>query len=112
MRRLLFTLLALASFCSASRAAAAVVDPKILDAYADEYEYPNGDYVLVAHEGDTLTAHRTGRPKVTLTPASETQFFLQGTDSQTTFFKDEQGRVTHFTIRRGARGEETAKKIK
>jgi hypothetical protein len=40
------------------------------------------------------------------------QFIIDGTDSQMTFFKDDQGRVTHFTIRRGARDEETAKKIK
>jgi ketosteroid isomerase-like protein len=96
----------------APRAAAVAVDPKILDAYAGEYEYPNGDHVIVAREGDTLTSQRTGRPKVTLNPASEAQFIINGTDSQMTFFKDEQGRVTHFTIRRGARGEETAKKIK
>jgi ketosteroid isomerase-like protein len=96
----------------APRAAAVVVDQKILDAYVGEYEYPNGDHVLVAREGDTLTSQRTGRPKVTLAPASETQFIINGTDSQMTFFKDGEGRVTHFTIHRGARGDETAKKIK
>jgi ketosteroid isomerase-like protein len=96
----------------APRAAAAVVDPKIFDAYVGEYEYANGDHVHVAREGDTLTSQRTGRPKVTLSPASETQFIINGTDSQMTFFKDGEGRVTHFTIHRGARGDETAKKIK
>lgn len=96
----------------APRASAAAVDPKILDAYAGEYEYANGDHVIVAREGDTLTSQRTGRPKVTLNPASETQFIINGTDSQMTFFKDAEGRVTHFIIRRGAREPETAKKIK
>jgi ketosteroid isomerase-like protein len=92
--------------------AAVAVDPKILDAYVGEYEYPNGDHVRIVREGDTLTSQRTGRPKVTLKPVGEAQFIIEGTDSQMTLFKDGEGRVTHFTIHRGARGDETAKKIK
>ena len=91
---------------------AATVDPKILDAYAGEYEYANGDHVIIAREGGTLTSQRTGRPKVALQPAAEAQFFVAGPDSLMTFSRDERGRVTHFTIRRGQRAEETAKKIK
>lgn len=92
--------------------AAAAVDPKIFDAYAGQYEYPNGDRVTIAREGDALTSQRAGRPKVTLAAVSETQFVVAGTESRVTFFTDAGGSVTHFTIRRGGRPEEAARKIK
>lgn len=91
---------------------AAAVNPKTLDAYVGQYEYPNGGRVTVAREGDALTSQRAGHPKATLVAVSEAQFVVAGTESRLTFFKDAEGRVTHFTIRRGERPEETAKRIK
>ena len=87
---------------------AAAVDPSILDAYAGQYEYPGGGRVTVAREGDALTSQRAGHPKATLVAVSETQFVVAGTQSRLTFFKDAEGRVTHFTIRRGERPSRAA----
>ena len=91
---------------------AVAVAPQTLDAYVGQYEYPNGGRVTVAREGDTLTSQRAGHPKATLVAVSETQFVVAGTESRLTFVRDAEGRVTHFTIRRGERPEETAKKVK
>jgi len=90
----------------------AAVDPKILDAYVGRYEYAPGDYADITREGDALFSRRAGRAKVALVAETEARFFVKGTESRLTFFKDEEGRVTHFTIRRGERPEETARKIK
>ena len=74
------------------------VDSKILNGYVGEYELRPSP-IIITKEGDKLMAEGPGQPKAELFAASETQFFLKTADADITFVKDEQGKVTHLTLR-------------
>ena len=90
---------------------AIAVDPKLYDSYVGKYEYSPGVFTVVAKEGDTLTAQSPGRPKLILTPTSETQFFVKGNEGEWTFYKNEKGEVTGLVLRLGNCQESRGKKM-
>jgi hypothetical protein len=53
----------------------AKVDPKIFDAYAGQYQSPNGSIITLTSEGDKLMQQQTGGIKNELLPLSTTEFF-------------------------------------
>jgi len=86
------------------------IDPKILDAYAGQYELNPNFIITMTREGDSLMTQATGQPKFELFPESETKFFLKVVEAQVTFVKDDKGVVTHLILHQG--GDQKAKKIK
>ncbi len=75
---------------------AAKVDPKVFDAYAGQYQFPNA-VVTVTREGDKLVWQSSATTnKVELIPASETTFFVRGSQVHNVFVKDGSGHVTHI----------------
>jgi hypothetical protein len=87
------------------------LDPKVLDAYAGEYQLGPGLSLVFTHEGDKLFMQPTGQSKVEILPESETDFFLAVADIQVTFVKDDKGQVNGATLHQNGRNL-TAKKIK
>ena len=79
--------------------AIAKVDPKIYDAYVEQYRNPRGRVLAVIREGDRRMIE-VGGQKVEIFPESETQFFFKGDDVLLVFVKDEQGRVVRLINRR------------
>lgn len=86
------------------------IDPKILDAYAGQYEFNTNFIITITREGDSLMAQATGQPKFELFPETEIKFFYKVMDAQVTFVKDDKGAVTHLILHQG--GDHQAKKIK
>src|SRR5262245_20713672 len=86
------------------------IDPKILDAYVGQYEFPTSFIITITKEGDSLMAQATGQPKFELFPESDIKFFYKVMDAQVTFVKDDKGAVTHLILHQG--GDHKAKKIK
>jgi len=85
----------------------ASVDPKILDAYAGQYEVAPGINLIVTKEGDHLIGAAGGR-RIELFPESEDKFFAVTTDLQIQFVRDDKAGVTHLLID----GKTRAKKLK
>jgi hypothetical protein len=56
-------------------------------------------------------AQPTNQTKLEILPSSETEFFIEIVDAQLTFVKDENGKVTHVTLRQGKRDPEKAKRV-
>lgn len=93
---------------------AAKIDPKIFDAYAGQYQ-PNPSTILtIAREGDKLMLRQgSDAEKRELLPESETDFFTTDNPRLTyRFIKDEEGQVTHLTLRVEGREVGRARKIK
>lgn len=90
---------------------AAVVDPKIYDLYAGDYELSPGFIITILRRGDKLISQATGQPEVELFPESEIRFFLKVVDAQVDFVKDAAGRVTGLVLHQGGM-DMPAKKIK
>ncbi len=86
------------------------VEPKILDAYAGQYEFVPGLTITVTNEGGQLKAQLTNQPKFELFAESETKFFLKVVEAAITFVKDDKGEVTHLILHQG--GDKLAKKVK
>jgi len=95
--------------------AAVKVDPKIYDAYAGQYQRDSGGVLVITREGDSLMMQPGGTtlPNQALLPESANSFFSKDMRLPTTFtfVKDEQGQVTHVTVR-AEEQESKLKKIK
>jgi CubicO group peptidase (beta-lactamase class C family) len=87
------------------------LDPKILDAYAGEYEVVPSISLVFTREGNKFFMQPTAQSKVEILPESETDFFLTAVDAQISFVKDDKGQVTQVILHQGGRNQ-TAKKIK
>jgi CubicO group peptidase (beta-lactamase class C family) len=88
------------------------VEPKILAAYAGQYEDRPGRVTTILVENDTLLLKLAGQPDgLPLMAESATHFFHPVQDVQITFVKDANGEVTEVTLRLNGR-EFHAKKIK
>jgi hypothetical protein len=74
------------------------VDTKILNSYIGEYGLFPGVTVVIGKERDHLTVQATGRPKETLYPSSETEFFVKVADAGLTFAKPVQGTCEQLTV--------------
>ena len=89
----------------------AKVDPKIYDAYVGRYQIGPDRFLTISRDGDRLMAQPTNQTKLEILPSSETEFFIEIVDAQLTFVKDENGKVTHVTLRQGKRDPEKAKRV-
>ena len=76
------------------------VDPQIYDRYVGRYEFVTRFRVSIFKEGETLFIQGDG-DKSELIPKSETEFSNKNQTNHFTFFKNEQGQVTHL-IRRNS----------
>ncbi len=75
----------------------AKIDPKLLDAYAGEYDAGLGPKFTVTREGDRLFFRMPGQPALPATPESETRFFFNDVEgASVTFIKNEQGEVVEL----------------
>jgi hypothetical protein len=87
---------------------------ELLDRYAGRYRMgqgPRAPIVVIAHQGDHLTATFPSRPgELPLIPTSETEFEMTTTDGAFTFKLDAQGKPTgaRFRIGDGEREMERA----
>ncbi|MDX2039605.1 MAG: hypothetical protein SF097_00065 [Acidobacteriota bacterium] len=87
--------------------AVAKLDPQLLDKYTGKYEVRTGVLASVTREGNNLVVQVPMQPKMVFTPMSETQFFLQNSESDLTIIKNAQGEVVEALI-----GNARAKKVK
>jgi mono/diheme cytochrome c family protein len=85
----------------------AQLDPKLLDSYTGKYEVRPGVFAAVTRDGNKLVVQIPMQPKLVFTPTSETQFFLQSTDTDLVIVKDDKGEVIEAMI-----GQTRAKKVK
>lgn len=74
------------------------LDPNTLNAFVGDYELRPLP-IIITKEGDKLIAEGPGQPKAELFAATDKLFFLKTVDADITFVKDEQGKVTHLTLR-------------
>ena len=89
----------------------ATVSTAILDQYAGTYKFDNGVTITVERRGEVLIAHNPARPEVQLIAESETEFHVPGGGAVYTFYKDENGKVTHFVLKRASGEEFRASKL-
>ena len=88
------------------------VDSKILASYVGKYENDAKESLTITSAGDALVlaVRRAGIPKRTLAATSDVQFFDK-LGFEINFSKDENGRVTHLTIRSQSGRESKWKKV-
>jgi hypothetical protein len=81
---------------------AAKVDPAVYDAYVGQYEVdiPGKDKetLTISRTGDRLAYEPKGRPAVTLTPESDTSFYMRSKDAEVRFVKEPGGKVAQVVI--------------
>lgn len=90
---------------------AVAVDPTIFDSYAGRYELEPGYALTVRRDGERLLVQAPRQAAVEVFPASETEYFSRGSDTQIKFVKNEQGQVTGLVIVKNGRNH-PAKKVK
>lgn len=90
---------------------AIALDARTLEKYVGQYQPPAGSVINVTYENGKLMRQIGAQPKVELFAASETEFFLKGTNLQISFVTNPQGQVTGQLMRRDGR-EVLAPKIK
>jgi CubicO group peptidase (beta-lactamase class C family) len=89
----------------------AVVDPKIYDLYAGDYELAPDFIITILRREGQLISQATGQPEVELFPESEKRFFLKVVDAQVDFVIDAAGRVTGLVLHQGGQ-DLPAKKLR
>lgn len=70
----------------------------IIERFVGLYRQPNGRFIRVAKEGNTIRVSGDGIPTALLSPQSQNKFFLQDFDLQLEFVKDESESVLHMII--------------
>jgi serine-type D-Ala-D-Ala carboxypeptidase/endopeptidase len=77
------------------------IDPNKLDPYVGTYQIDGKDYLIVISKyNNKLFLHRTAGPKLEILPESETEFFIDNTNSHFSFIKDTSGKVLQIVIHR------------
>lgn len=75
------------------------VDPNSLQSLAGDYKI-NEDFIIkILIEGDKVFVNDGMRPQYEVFPQSETQFFVEGTDAEMVFIKNNEGEVTKIGLR-------------
>ncbi len=90
---------------------AVALDPKIMAAYAGEYELKPDFIISVTVEKDQLFLQATGQGRVQAFPSSETEFFLKEVEAQVSFVKNAEGKITQLILHQGG-NDAPARKIK
>ena len=75
-----------------------LLDATVLERYVGDYELQPGVLVKISRNGTQLIADATGRQRVRLIPASETRFFVEGTDVYIDFQRGAGGRASSLTL--------------
>lgn len=70
----------------------------LLDDFIGMYRLP-GMFVRVRREGDTLRVRATGEDEFPMAPISEHEFWVDAYNAALVFERDDDGRVTRFTLR-------------
>jgi hypothetical protein len=71
-----------------------------------EYQLSPTFSLVVALNGDQLSAQGTGQPALPLFPEAEGKFYLRAVDAQIDFVADATGAVTHLVLHQGGRDTE------
>ncbi len=87
------------------------VDPKILAAYAGEYELKPDFVITVTVEKDRLFIQATGQGRIQAFPSSQSEFFVKEVEVQVSFVRDAEGKVTQLILHQGG-ADSPARKIK
>jgi hypothetical protein len=87
------------------------LDPKSLDGFVGSYEFSPGAVAMVTKEGNSLMWKGGRRPKVRLTPLSDTRFFAEESGVEMTFHKDDKGQANRVTLRVGTCQDSEAKRV-
>jgi CubicO group peptidase (beta-lactamase class C family) len=74
------------------------LDPALFDGYVGDYELQPGVLVKVSRIGDRLVVDATGRQQVRLVPASQSRFFVEGTDLWVEFERGAGGVASQLTL--------------
>jgi CubicO group peptidase (beta-lactamase class C family) len=74
------------------------LDPRLLDAYAGEYEVRPGFRLRISREGDNLRLRLDGQPPLPLLAASETCFYADAVASEVEFARSEDGPAASLTL--------------
>ena len=82
---------------------AVVVDAKVFDAYAGDYEVGPGFVLRVFRSGDKLMTQATGQPEFEIFPESETVFSPRAFPAKLTFVKDADGKVNSIKLDQNGR---------
>lgn len=75
-----------------------VISPKILEKYVGQYKLLSGRILNIILENGKLFGQPSPQEKMEIFAVSETHFFLKIDDSQFTFDKDAQGKITGITL--------------
>lgn len=79
--------------------------------YVGTYAFAPSFALEVTVDGGALWAQATGQSRFRLWPFAETKFFLKEVDTQVTFVRDAQGRVTSLVLHQNGQNP-TATKVK
>ena len=80
------------------------LDSKVLGRYVGVYRMSGGDPMVVALNGNQLTAKLGGQSALPIFPQSETMFFLKVVDAQIEFPKDDgSGKASQLTLHQNGR---------
>jgi CubicO group peptidase (beta-lactamase class C family) len=82
------------------------LDPKVLKRYVGAYQMAPGMNMLIALDGNQLTAKLGPQPAIPIFPESETMFFLKVVDAQLEFAAD----ASQMTLHQNGR-DQTAKRL-
>lgn len=74
------------------------IDSKISDSYVGNYELTPSFVIAITKEDERVFAQATGQPRFEIFPESEAKFFLTVVDAQISFFKGDNGQVTHLIL--------------
>jgi CubicO group peptidase (beta-lactamase class C family) len=84
-----------------AEAVSAKLDPGIYDRYTGKYALKDGPVLEIIKENDRLFAQLAGRPKVEMTPESESKFFLKSAGVELVFEGIEKGKAGGFSLLAG-----------
>lgn len=86
------------------------LDPAVFDAYVGEYELIKNVIFTISREENRFFAQLTGQGKAEIFPESETKFFYKIVDAQITFFKNDEGQITHLVLHQNKVDQRAVKK--
>jgi len=87
------------------------LDPKLVDAYAGRYLFPDKDIWTFRREGNCMVMSHPTEPDAEVCPESELSFFFKVADTQVVFERDRQGRATGLVVHTAGAKDQRAKRL-
>ena len=87
------------------------LDPKLADAYAGRYLFPDKDIWTFRREGNCMVMSHPTEPDAAVCPESERSFFFKVADTQVVFETDRQGRATGLVVHTSGSKDQRAKRL-